>query len=379
MAAHAQRTLERRRGPRPLSRSRLSGSRSGARLQNDAANVTTIKTKADFAQRADISDNALNVPSCINAVDRSKVVSAVPLSLQASAGAGPFAGFAARMAVSAGAAQSPAAQSPADKARERPDFVALRAVSKTFMTRRGPMEALAAVDLSVATGEFVSVIGPSGCGKSTLMMLVAGLLPATQGTISIGDRAITRPSSDLGVVFQQDTLLEWRTALQNVTLQAEIRGHDRARAAERARQLLAMVGLTGFEGAYPHELSGGMRQRVAICRALLHEPPLLLMDEPFGALDALTRDQMQLDLLRLWSQQRITVVFITHSIAEAVFLSDRIVVMSPRPGHIETIIPIDLPRPRRLALRESSEFGHYNRMVTDVFKSLGVLREEEPA
>jgi NitT/TauT family transport system ATP-binding protein len=144
----------------------------------------------------------------------------------------------------------------------------------------------------------------------------------------------------------------------------------------RATELLAMVGLDGFTGAYPYELSGGMRQRVAICRALLHEPPLLLMDEPFGALDALTRDQLQIDLLRLWSKQKMTVVFVTHSIAEAVFLSDRIVVMSPRPGRIEEIITIDLPRPRRLALRESAEFFDYNKRVTSVFKALGVLRDE---
>jgi NitT/TauT family transport system ATP-binding protein len=160
-------------------------------------------------------------------------------------------------------------------------------------------------------------------------------------------------------------------------LQAEIRGHDKKMATARANQLLAMVDLQGFSGAYPYELSGGMRQRVAICRALQHEPPLLLMDEPFGALDALTRDQLQIDLLRLWSKQKMTVLFVTHSISEAVFLSDRIVVMSPRPGKIEEIIKIDLPRPRRLAMRESPEFLKYNQKVTSVFKTLGVLRDED--
>jgi NitT/TauT family transport system ATP-binding protein len=222
----------------------------------------------------------------------------------------------------------------------------------------------------------VSVIGPSGCGKSTLLMLLSGLDRATSGIIRVGGKIIDSPTSDLGIVFQQDVLLEWRTALENVLLQADIRGMDKPAARARATELLAMVGLDGFAAAYPYELSGGMRQRVAICRALLHEPPLLLMDEPFGALDALTRDQLQIDLLRLWSKQKITVVFVTHSIAEAVFLSDRIVVMSPRPGRIETIIKIDLPRPRRLSLRESPEFLGYNRQVTSVFKALGVLRDE---
>jgi len=256
------------------------------------------------------------------------------------------------------------------------DYISIRGVSKTFTGRNAIVEALSAIDLAVADAEFVSVIGPSGCGKSTLLMLLSGLDRATSGIIRVGGKIIDSPTSDLGIVFQQDVLLEWRTALENVLLQADIRGMDKPAARARATELLAMVGLDGFAAAYPYELSGGMRQRVAICRALLHEPPLLLMDEPFGALDALTRDQLQIDLLRLWSKQKITVVFVTHSIAEAVFLSDRIVVMSPRPGRIETIIKIDLPRPRRLSLRESPEFLGYNRQVTSVFKALGVLRDE---
>jgi NitT/TauT family transport system ATP-binding protein len=255
-------------------------------------------------------------------------------------------------------------------------YISIQGVSKTFTGRNAVVEALSAIDLDVADGEFVSVIGPSGCGKSTLLMLLSGLDRATSGIIRVGGKLIDKPTSDLGIVFQQDVLLEWRTAIANVLLQADIRGLDKAAARARATELLAMVGLDGFTGAYPYELSGGMRQRVAICRALLHEPPLLLMDEPFGALDALTRDQLQIDLLRLWSKQKMTVVFVTHSIAEAVFLSDRIVVMSPRPGRIEEIITIDLPRPRRLALRESPEFLDYNKRVTGVFKALGVLRDE---
>jgi NitT/TauT family transport system ATP-binding protein len=257
------------------------------------------------------------------------------------------------------------------------EFISIKGVSKRFSGRQGVVQALDAVDLTVNDGEFISVIGPSGCGKSTLMMLLAGLEPATTGAIHIGGKKIDGPASDLGIVFQQDVLLEWRSALENVVLQAEIRKQNKAAATERARQLLAMVGLESFASAYPHELSGGMRQRVSICRALLHDPPLLVMDEPFGALDALTRDQLNVDLLRFWSDRRVTVLFVTHSISEAVFLSDRVVVMSPRPGRIETIITIDLPRPRRLSIRETPEFVHYNRMVTEVFKSLGVLREED--
>src|SRR5882757_896028 len=218
------------------------------------------------------------------------------------------------------------------------ELISIKGVSKRFSGRQGVVQALDAVDLTVNDGEFISVIGPSGCGKSTLMMLLAGLEPATTGAIHIGGKKIDGPASDLGIVFQQDVLLEWRTALENVVLQAEIRKQNKAAATERARQLLAMVGLESFASSYPHELSGGMRQRVSICRALLHDPPLLVMDEPFGALDALTRDQLNVDLLRFWSDRRVTVVFVTHSISEAVFLSDRVVVMSPRPGRIETVI-----------------------------------------
>jgi NitT/TauT family transport system ATP-binding protein len=256
-------------------------------------------------------------------------------------------------------------------------FVAMSGVSKAFTGRGGSIQALNAIDLAIPDGEFVSIIGPSGCGKSTLIMLVAGLMAPSAGTIMVGRRRIDGPNADLGIVFQHDVLLDWRTALDNILLQAEIRGHDRTRAADEARRLLAMVGLEAFAAAYPYELSGGMRQRVAICRALLHRPPLLLMDEPFGALDAISRDQLQVDLLRLWSQQRMTVLFITHSIREAVFLSDRVVVMSPHPGHIETVIPINLPRPRRLVMRDGAEFARYDAIVTDIFRSLGVLREAE--
>lgn len=256
-------------------------------------------------------------------------------------------------------------------------FLRLEGLSKTFNSERGEVRALMPTNLSIRRGEFVSVIGPSGCGKSTMMMLLAGLVPATTGQIHIEGKSITGPSSNLGIVFQSDVLMQWRTAIDNIVLQAEIRKMDRTWARQRALELLKMVGLEKFADAYPHELSGGMRQRVSICRALLHNPSLLLMDEPFGALDALTRDQMQLDLLKLCVEYKMTVMFVTHSIIEAIFLSDRIVVMSPRPGKIEAVLDIDIPRPRRLAMRESAEFSQYVRTVTDVFKSLGVLREED--
>ncbi len=265
---------------------------------------------------------------------------------------------------------------PARDSMQAADHIAISGVSKTFVTRTGNVQALQDINLNIRQGEFVSVLGPSGCGKSTLLMLLSGLLPASKGRITVGKKHITEPNADAGIVFQQDVLLEWRNALQNILIQAEIRKSNMGEAKARARQLLEMVSLEDFEEAFPKELSGGMRQRVSICRALLHKPPLLLMDEPFGALDAMTRDQLQVDLLRLCSETDITVFFITHSIPEAIFLSDRVVVMSPRPGRIEQIIDIDLPRPRRLAMREEPRFIEHTRELTKIFKGLGVFREE---
>jgi NitT/TauT family transport system ATP-binding protein len=207
-------------------------------------------------------------------------------------------------------------------------------------------------------------------------MMVSGLIPASAGAIDIASSKVTRPYTNLGVVFQRDALLEWRTVLDNVLLQVDIRRLDRAGSTPRALELLARAGLAGFEKYYPWELSGGMRQRVAICRALIGDPPLLLMDEPFGALDAMTREQMNLDLQRLWLENRKTVLFITHSISEAVFLSDRVVVMSPRPGRIAADITIDLPRPRRLSMREAPSFGHYVAHIRSTFQSFGLLNED---
>ena len=255
-------------------------------------------------------------------------------------------------------------------------FIQIEDVTKTYTTRNGPIRALNTVDLNINKNEFVSVVGPSGCGKSTLMMMLSGLVPHSTGTIRIGEKTVSGPYTDIGIVFQQDMLLEWRTILRNVLIQAELRGLDMDKYTARARHLLELVGLKDFEKMYPHELSGGMRQRASICRALLHSPPLLLMDEPFGALDALTRDQLNVDLMRFWRESPTTVLFITHSVSEAVFLSDRVVIMSARPGRIEEVVDIALPRPRKLAIRETPEFLAYSRRIGRVFESIGILREE---
>src|SRR5579885_538510 len=249
-------------------------------------------------------------------------------------------------------------------------------VSKVYPTRDGPVRALHNVSFTAQRGSFISVLGPSGCGKSTLLMITAGLLSRSSGSVKVNGQEVTQPLTDVGIVFQVPVLLDWRTALQNVLIQAEARGLDLVQYRERARALLASVGLAGFENKYPHELSGGMRQRAAICRALLHDPPLLLMDEPFGALDALTRDDLNLELQEIWLNSPKTVVFVTHSIAEAVLLSDRVAIMSPRPGRIAEVIPISLPRPRGLDMRETAEFGSYARRIRDIFTRFGVLRSE---
>jgi NitT/TauT family transport system ATP-binding protein len=241
------------------------------------------------------------------------------------------------------------------------------------------VRALDHVSIDERRGEFLSILGPSGCGKSTLLMIAAGLMAPSGGSVSVEGRRVDRPRTDIGIVFQSPVLLEWRTAIGNVMLQAEARRMDRKAATKRARELLASVGLAGFDDKYPHELSGGMRQRVSICRALIHAPEYLLMDEPFGALDQLTRDQLVLDLQALWNARRMSVLFITHSIAEAVFLSDRVIVMTPRPGRIDRVVEIDLPRPRTLAMRETPEFVAYMRQILELFLARGVLRESGAA
>jgi NitT/TauT family transport system ATP-binding protein len=250
-------------------------------------------------------------------------------------------------------------------------------VAKTYQTKNGPVQALSSTTLNFQPGEFISVVGPSGCGKSTLLLMIAGLLPTTEGTITIGETVVSGPFTDVGVVFQDAVLLEWRKVLQNVMLQADVRGLDRRAMRERALELLELVGLKGFENRYPFELSGGMRQRASICRALVHDPPLLLMDEPFGAIDALTRDQLNQDLETLWMRSPKTVLFVTHSISEAVLLGDKVIVMSPRPGRVEKIFDIDLPRPRSLEIRDEPEFVEYSRAIRGMFEKVGVLKAKK--
>jgi NitT/TauT family transport system ATP-binding protein len=253
-------------------------------------------------------------------------------------------------------------------------LIELDKLGMTYQAASGPVEALAGISLSVAGGEFVSLVGPSGCGKSTLLRIVAGLRPATSGTVTVTGRKVVRPIPDIGMVFQAPVLLKWRSILDNVLLPAELAGKDPAALRGRALELLEMAGLSGFAEKLPRELSGGMQQRAALCRALLLDPPLLLMDEPFGALDAMTRDDMALELLRIWGEtgsgtksSRKTVLFVTHSIAEAVFLSDRVIVMTARPGRIAADLAIDLPRPRTVEIRASETFG---RLSLEIFRTL---------
>ncbi|MEZ2126635.1 MULTISPECIES: ABC transporter ATP-binding protein [unclassified Sinorhizobium] len=257
-----------------------------------------------------------------------------------------------------------------------PKFLSIEGVNKKYATRDGEV-VVALDDLSIDArhGEFISIVGPSGCGKSTLMMMVAGLAKPTSGQITVDGVEVTKPQTQLGIVFQEANLLEWRTILQNLMLQAEIRGLDRNRYTERAKELLDRVGLGAFANRMPFELSGGMQQRASICRAVLHDPPLLLMDEPFGALDAMTRDDLNLELQDIWMSSPKTVLFVTHSISEAVFLSDRVIVMSPRPGRVAAQLDINLPRPRDLSIRETPEFGRYTSKIRDIFTSLGVMRD----
>ena len=253
------------------------------------------------------------------------------------------------------------------------DLIDLDKVGMTYEAASGPVEALADISLKVGQGEFVSLVGPSGCGKSTLLRIVAGLRPATRGTVLVNGHPVTRPIPDIGMVFQAPILLKWRSILDNVLLPAELAGKDPRSFHKRAQELIEMTGLGGFAEKLPRELSGGMQQRAALCRALLLDPPLLLMDEPFGALDAMTRDDMALELLRIWGETgtsrtpRKTVLFVTHSIAEAVFLSDRVVVMTARPGLIAADVAIDLPRPRTVEARAAEGFG---RLSLDIFRTL---------
>ena len=263
---------------------------------------------------------------------------------------------------------APAAETVA--ARE---VIAVRRLSKRYGGGADAILALDDIDFAVPDQEFLSIVGPSGCGKSTLLKILAGLLPATEGAALLNGTPIDGPRQDIGVVFQSPVLFPWRSVLGNVLLPVDIQRLGREEMGRRAYDLLKLVGLDGFEHRYPWELSGGMQQRVALVRALIHDPALLLMDEPFGALDAMTREQMNVELQRIWMERRKTVVFITHSTSEAVFLGDRVMVMTPRPGKIGDLFTVDLPRPRSLDVMTTEKFGVYVRRIRGALNAGGGL------
>ena len=261
---------------------------------------------------------------------------------------------------------------PVPTAAARP-LIELAGVAKTYRTRDGEVESLRPLTFDIGNGEFLAIVGPSGCGKSTLLKMVAGLLPATQGRITLNGKTVDGPPDDVGIVFQSPVLLAWRSVLANVMLQIEMRHLPREQYLPRARALLAMAGLADFERKLPWQLSGGMQQRASICRALVHDPAVLLMDEPFGALDAMTRERMNVELQRIWYETRKTVLFITHSIPEAVFLADRVLVMTERPGTIAAIYDVPLARPRSLAVMGDPAFVALAQTIRGHFYSQGTL------
>jgi NitT/TauT family transport system ATP-binding protein len=246
-------------------------------------------------------------------------------------------------------------------------------LSLTYATGGGGVLALDHIGFDIADGEFVAIVGPSGCGKSTLLKILAGLLPPSSGHASLRGTPINGPRRDIGVVFQSPVLFPWRDVLANVMLPADVQRLDQATMRQRALDLVKLVGLTGFEHRYPRELSGGMQQRVGIIRALIHDPAMLLMDEPFGALDAMTRETMNVELQRIWMERKKTVLFITHSTSEAVFLADRVIAMTPRPGRIADAFKVDLPRPRPLEVMNTEAFGAYVKRVRVALNSGGGL------
>ncbi len=252
-------------------------------------------------------------------------------------------------------------------------LVELDGVAKTFGSGDGAVHAFGPVDLTIGEGEFVSLLGPSGCGKSTLMLMIAGLLAPSAGAIRIAGRAVTGPQTDIGIMFQDNTLVPWRTVRGNIELQLEMRGIAVAERAARIEELLASVQLKGFADRHPYELSGGMQQRAAFCQAMVHDPATMLLDEPLGKLDAMTREAIRRDLQALWMARRPTVIFVTHSIEEAIQLSTRVAVVSPRPGRIDEIIDIDLPFPRDFDVKDSPEFTRYGRRIHEIFRGYGVL------
>jgi NitT/TauT family transport system ATP-binding protein len=262
---------------------------------------------------------------------------------------------------------------PAAETAAAREVIAVRQLHKRYGNRADAILALDDIDFAVPDREFLSIVGPSGCGKSTLLKILAGLIPASKGEALLNGTPIDGPRRDIGVVFQSPVLFPWRSVLGNVLLPADIQRLGREEMSKRAYDLLKLVGLDGFERRYPWELSGGMQQRVALVRALIHDPALLLMDEPFGALDAMTRESMNVELQRIWMERRKTVVFITHSTAEAVFLGDRVLVMTPRPGKVGDLFSVDLPRPRSLDVMNTEKFGGYVRRIRGVLNAGGGL------
>ena len=254
------------------------------------------------------------------------------------------------------------------KQNEQKPLLSVKDLQKTYKTREGELEALGSVSFDIFPQEFVSIVGPSGCGKTTLLKIIAGLIPKSGGEIEV-DQEQFDPTREVGFVFQSSLLLRWRKIIDNVLLPIEILKMDKSVYRKKAVELLELVGLKGFENSYPNELSGGMQQRVSIARALIHDPKLVLMDEPFGALDAITREKMNLELLRIWTESKKTVLFITHGINEAIFLSDRIIVLSARPSRMVEALDITLPRPRVQEVRTSPDFGTF---ALDIYKSLEI-------
>jgi NitT/TauT family transport system ATP-binding protein len=251
--------------------------------------------------------------------------------------------------------------------------IAIDGVTKIFATADSEVHALGPADLAVGEGEFVSLLGPSGCGKSTLMLMIAGLLPPTSGEIRVDGERVEEPRTDIGIMFQDNTLVPWRTVRGNIELQIELRGRPVTDYGSTVDRLLSSVKLDDFAERYPYELSGGMQQRAAFCQTLVHRPNVLLLDEPLGKLDAMTRESIRRDLQTLWLEDRPTVVFVTHSIEEAIQLSTRVCVISPRPGRIEKVIDIDLPWPRDLAVKRSERFSAYASEIEEIFHGYGVL------
>jgi NitT/TauT family transport system ATP-binding protein len=252
-----------------------------------------------------------------------------------------------------------------------PPLIAVGNVSRVFVSGAKTVTALDHVAFEIQAGNFVSIVGPSGCGKSTLLKIISGLLPASSGSVAVNGKAVTSPLENVGMVFQAPVLLKWRSVLGNILLPVEFAKLDLPSHVDKARALIKLVGLEGFEEMYPHELSGGMQQRASLCRALITDPQLLLMDEPFGALDAMTRDDLDMELLRIWEERKKTVLFVTHSIQEAVFLSDVVFVMSARPGRLLEKIAVDLPRPRTMEMMSTPRFGEYSLKIRALLAGAG--------